>query len=79
MVAGVPPSGGCARLPVIARAEFGKAGAVDEAVQVLQREDPAAGREQQLLHVFAADLEAPAPDAGDDLESGRLGRCEIPP
>lgn len=51
-------------------AEVGEAGVVDELVHVLEGEDLASGGEQELFHVFAADAEAAAGNAGDHFESG---------
>src|SRR5262249_14555165 len=67
---GPPCEGRC--LLLTPEYEIPRAACRRPSVDALQGKDLAAGRQQQLLHVLAAHLEASSSDAGDHLEFRRI-------
>jgi hypothetical protein len=59
-----PPD--CSALPC---PEFRQVAALDQPIKIFQSENLATGGQQQLFHVFAADFETAASDAGNDFET----------
>ena len=62
---------------LLAGPELAETGVLHELTHVLQSEDLAACRQQQLLHVFAPDAESTSRDTRDDLESGLIRRLVL--